>query len=131
VTTVTARESLTLEEAVRAMAAIADRNLGSTVSIHSYRTHTGDPFPPGGKAAWDGPLAHEIRVKVAVTENYVASAEIEALLSDLRDLGFEAYFQAGGYEDGYLNVCVGWQGQRRVLTDAPSGPPPLDLQSGG
>lgn len=110
------REYLTLEELLRAMAAVTDRNHGVVVTLHSYRTHTGDPFPAGGKASWDGPLAHEIRAKLAVTEDYVAAAEIEALLADLRDLGFDAYFNAGGYEDGYLVIGIGEQGKRRAET---------------
>ena len=111
-----AREYLTLEELVRAMAVITDRNHATVVRIHSYRTHTGDPFPDGGKATWDGPLAHEIRAELAVTEDYVASAEIEALLADLRAMGFEAWFHAGGYDNGYLQVVIGEQGKRRAET---------------
>jgi len=110
------REYLTLEEAIRAMAVLTDRNHGVVVSIHSYRTHTGDPFPPNAKAAWDGPLAHEIRVKVGMTEDFVAAAEIEMVIADLRDMGFEPYFTAGGYDDGYLHVAVGRLGSQRVFT---------------
>jgi hypothetical protein len=114
------REYLTLDEAIRALGLISDRNLGTVTTIHSYRTHTGDPFPPRGMAEWGGPLAHEIRVQLAVNENYLAADEVTRLLTDLRDLGFEAYFTAGDYDKGYLQVVVGRQGQQRVMTAAPS-----------
>lgn len=114
----THREHLSLEELIRAMAVLADRNLGMVVKIHSYRTHTGDPFPPGGKAAWDGPLAHEIRAELAVTENYVDAADLAKVVRDLEDLGFSAYFTAGGYDEGYLHVGIGRQGSRLFTTES-------------
>jgi hypothetical protein len=114
------REYLTLDELVRAMALLSSRNVSTVVTIHSYRTHTGDPFVLGGKAAWDGPLAHEVRVKLAMGESYMASAEIERLIQEVRDLGFEVYFTDGGYEEGYFHVAIGRQGKSRVLTEEKS-----------
>lgn len=101
-------ERLTIEEFAQALKAVfADGRMRTArASVWSYQTHTGDPM----KEPWAGPIAHEVYVKLSLSEQAPWS-QVEEVITAIRAAGFEPYLRHDDDEGGNIGIGI-----RRVLT---------------